>query len=107
MPNRPRLALNLRSKAISLNDAQNDSLRAAAAREQAEELFAKMQQAFDQAQADALQRTDLTDQQRAEGELAMRKALDSTQRMIDSLNQALKIADQAAAQGGWKAEEQP
>ena len=89
---------------MSLSDAQRDLLKASAARDQAEELLTKMQATFEQAKAEADQRGDLTDQQRAEGEQAMRQALESTQRMIASLNEAMSLAQRATRQGGWAEE---
>lgn len=80
---------------MPLNDDQREMLQVNAARDRAEQLLSEMKKAFAEAEANAESRADLTDEQRELGELAMRKAMESTQRMLDSLNAALEIAQDA------------
>lgn len=83
---------------MSLSDEQRETLQVNAARDRAEQLLAEMQKAFADAHANAPDREGLTDEQRELGELAMKRAMESTQRMIDSLNAALAIAQGSLAQ---------
>ncbi len=83
---------------MSLKDEQREALQVNAARDRAEQLLAEMKKAFAEAQANIPEREDLSDEQRELGELAMRKAMESTQRMLDSLNAALAIAQGSLAQ---------
>lgn len=82
---------------MPLNDDQKRALLTNLARDKAEHLRDEIHRlARETAQND---HADLSDAQRALGEYALRRAMESVQRMVENLEEALKIA-QRVAEGG-------
>lgn len=90
---------------MPLNDDQKRALLTNLARDKAEHLRDEIHRlARETAQND---HGDLSDAQRALGEYALRRAMESVQRMVENLEQALKIAQRVAEgevqeQEGWQ-----
>mgnify|MGYP001152548690 CR=1 FL=1 len=71
------------------------TLRTNLARDRAENLLARLRETFEQTQAEiaAGQRPDLSPEQIALGEEALRRAIASAERMVANLNEALAMAE--------------
>lgn len=86
---------------MPLNDDQKRALLTNLARDKAEHLRDQIKRlAREAAETD---HSDLTDAQRALGEYALRRAMESVQRMVENLEEALEIA-QRVAEGGTETE---
>jgi molecular chaperone GrpE (heat shock protein) len=79
---------------MPLNEDQERALLTNLARDRAENLRNEIIRMMEEARSTP--RPDLTEEQRQLGEAAMRKALESAQRMVDNLDHALGLAEKMA-----------
>ena len=82
---------------MALNDDQKRLLQTNLARDKAEQLLAELKRTAEEASQQ--DRPDLTPQQRLMGEMALKNAMASAQRMVDNLNAAMRLAEQMCQEG--------
>jgi len=87
---------------MAFREEERDFLLTNAARDRAEHLLKEMRQVAADAEVQATTRDDLTTDQAEVGRQAMEQAIIAAQRMLDSLNQAMALAERAARAGGWE-----
>lgn len=86
---------------MPFREEERDYLITNAARDRAEHLLKEMQALAARADLDAATTGDMTAKQAALGRDAMEHAVSAAQRMLESLNDAMTLAEQAARAGGW------